>query len=516
MKSGTLRQKYASYDRIIVLLLLFAFALFLRFPYYFKDVINWDESTFIVMGGSILNGYLPYGEFWDLKPPIAFFSYSLFIVMFGKSITAVRFAGTVCVTVMAFSVFLTLTERYGRKSALIAGLLAVFMVGQIPSGQATMSEIVALVPISVAFWGVATNPKPGIAKTFGIGSLLAIASLIRLNLLYVSLGCGLLFLLIAWRQKLPLAVIFYQQSAYLLGHVTCCLLTIIPYAWAGKIDVWWRAVILAPISYASAQVVNVQVPDWSLSWLILAHAWGWLIPLVGMIYLLVRVSKSPLSAPDHVCVVTLLFLAAIALSILRGGSLQSHYLIQLVPFLSSLWVIVLATFLKSGRPRLGLSRLGTVVTTAALFFSLTSSVISDYGYLFSKIDSPYGLLQSNLSYRTATYLMDKKRSDESVYMMTDHLVYWLINAPPITPCSTHPSNVVRASLLPFCSSDVAPTPQSEMNKILALKPDFIVKKSGIPWYLRNEKAVWSVFAHHLQEQDTLVAKQGTREIYQKT
>ena len=514
MKSGTLRQKYASYDRIIVLLLLFAFALFLRFPYYFKDVINWDESTFIVMGGSILNGYLPYGEFWDLKPPIAFFSYSLFIVMFGKSITAVRFAGTLCVTVMAFSVFLTLAERYGKKSGLIAGLLAVFMVGQIPSGQATMSEIVALVPISVAFWGVATHSKPGIAKTFGIGLLLAIASLIRLNLLYVSLSCGLLLLLIAGRQKLPLAVIFYQQSAYVLGHVTCFLLTIIPYAWADKIDVWWRAVILAPVSYASAQVVNIQVPDWSLSWLTLAHAWGWLIPLVGMIYLLVRVSKSPLSAPDHVCVVTLLFLAAIALSILRGGSLQNHYLIQLVPFLSSLWVIMLTTF-KSASQRLRLPRLGAVATTAVLFFSLTSSVISDYGHLFSKMDSPYGLLQSNLSYRTATYLMDKKRSDESVYMMTDHLVYWLINEPPITPCSTHPSNVVRASLLPFCSSDVAPTPQSEMNKILALKPNFIVKKSGIPWYLRNEEAVWSVFAHHLQEQYTLVAKQGTREIYQK-
>ncbi|MGD1940894.1 MAG: hypothetical protein ACFB0G_06250 [Leptolyngbyaceae cyanobacterium] len=467
------------------------------------------------MGGSILDGHLPYGEFWDLKPPIAFFSYSLFMMMFGQSITAVRFAGTLCVTAMAFCVFLTVVKRYGRKLGWVASLLSVFMVGQIPTGQATMSEIVALVPISVAFYWVVTNPKPGISKTFGIGALLAIASLIRLNLLYVSLGCGLLLLLVSWRQKLPLAVMFYQQSAYVLGHVTCFLLTIIPYAWAGKIGVWWRAVILAPVSYASAQVVNIQIPNWSLSWLLLAHTWGWLIPLFGLIYALVQVSKSPLSSPDHLGGVTLLFLATIALSMLRGGSLQNHYLIQLVPFLSILLVIMLATF-KPDCKRLSLSTVGTMATTTVLFFSLTSSVIADYSDLLDKMDSPHGLLQSNLSYKTATYLIEHRRSDESVYMMTDHLVYWLINAPPITPCSTHPSNVVRASLLPFCSSDVAPTPQSEMNKILALKPDFIVKKSGIPWYLRNEKAVWSVFAHHLQEQYTLVAKQGTREIYQKT
>ena len=186
MKSGISGNQYSSDNHFVVSLLLFAFALFLRFPYYFKDVINWDESTFIVMGGSILDGHLPYGEFWDLKPPIAFFSYSLFMMMFGQSITAVRFASTLCVTAMAFCVFLTAVKRYGRKLGWVASLLSVFMVGQIPTGQATMSEIVALVPISVAFYWVVTNPKPGISKTFGIGALLAIASLIRLNLLYVS------------------------------------------------------------------------------------------------------------------------------------------------------------------------------------------------------------------------------------------------------------------------------------------------------------------------------------------
>jgi hypothetical protein len=60
-------------------------SILVRFPYYFIDVINWDESTFILMGQSILDGHLPYTELWDIKPPLAFAAFAFFIMVLGKS-----------------------------------------------------------------------------------------------------------------------------------------------------------------------------------------------------------------------------------------------------------------------------------------------------------------------------------------------------------------------------------------------------------------------------------------------
>ena len=55
-----------------VYLFLFGVALFIRFPFFFRDIIDHDESTFIFIGNSIADGYLPYDYLWDLKPPLLF------------------------------------------------------------------------------------------------------------------------------------------------------------------------------------------------------------------------------------------------------------------------------------------------------------------------------------------------------------------------------------------------------------------------------------------------------------
>ena len=44
-------------------------ALALRAPFFGVDVIDWDESTFILMGDAWAGGSLPYLELWDTKRP---------------------------------------------------------------------------------------------------------------------------------------------------------------------------------------------------------------------------------------------------------------------------------------------------------------------------------------------------------------------------------------------------------------------------------------------------------------
>jgi 4-amino-4-deoxy-L-arabinose transferase-like glycosyltransferase len=84
---------------LVVTSLLF-FSFLYRIPFWFIDVIDWDESTFILLGKSILERNVPYIEYWDLKPPVAFLSVSAIMALLGESILSMRVLG-------AFSVFLS-------------------------------------------------------------------------------------------------------------------------------------------------------------------------------------------------------------------------------------------------------------------------------------------------------------------------------------------------------------------------------------------------------------------------
>ena len=82
---------------ILIIFSLFLFSFIYRLPFWFIDVINWDESTFMIMGQSILDKKLLYSELWDLKPPLAFLSVSAIMALLGESIFSMRFLGVISV-----------------------------------------------------------------------------------------------------------------------------------------------------------------------------------------------------------------------------------------------------------------------------------------------------------------------------------------------------------------------------------------------------------------------------------
>ena len=92
-------------SNLLTFIYILLLTLIVRLPYFFKPAISWDESTLIIMGQSILDGQLPYIDLWDLKPPIAFLSYALFILILGKSIVAIRIAGAIFIVVTALLIY---------------------------------------------------------------------------------------------------------------------------------------------------------------------------------------------------------------------------------------------------------------------------------------------------------------------------------------------------------------------------------------------------------------------------
>ena len=55
------------------------FNFFLRLPFFFTDVFNWDESTYIIIGQWIVDGGLPYLGRTEIKPPLLGYLYSFFV-----------------------------------------------------------------------------------------------------------------------------------------------------------------------------------------------------------------------------------------------------------------------------------------------------------------------------------------------------------------------------------------------------------------------------------------------------
>ena len=97
-------------------------------------------------------------------------------------------------------------------------------------------------------------------------------------------------------------------------------------------------------------------------------------------------------------------------------------------------------------------------------------------------------IKHGVAYETAKYLEQEIARGDRIYLMTDHIGYWFLDADILSKCATHPSNIGKEYLIPFCAGDPGADSVSELAKILALNPEFLVKKEGNVWFLRTKGA----------------------------
>jgi 4-amino-4-deoxy-L-arabinose transferase-like glycosyltransferase len=473
---------------IAVCLLLIS--ILVRFPYYFVDVINWDESTFILMGQSLLDGHLPYTELWDIKPPLAFAAYAFFITSLGKSIVAIRLAGTLCVFLTSWFVYLV--GRYiGNSSAgVFAAILTILTVTAIDSGQATMTEHVACVPLLGALtWLVTRKMTPGVLFLEGI--LLTGAALIRLNLAYVVIAVGIWLVYSRFKYQ---TVGFREIVAYCLGSFGSILLTYLPYLIAGDGSIWLNSVVLAPLSYASRASsaghggTGIKLIFACLIFVILNQVWQRISAKQQREFGLLQV-----------------FLLSTVISIIQGGELYEHYCIQIFPLLA-------LTFTLFWERLPSPSRLLLVVLVAFALIATVKPIYTQYQVIGDRLNAGKPL-NHGVAYEIADYLQQNNAEQKPIYMMQDQLVYWLIDLQPLSKVVTHPSNLSRDYLFKYIEGAAVST-EAELSKILAKKPKFIVRGGEDTPYIEDHPAAHLLLEQVLATEYKLAKKIGDREIYQ--
>lgn len=513
--------------RYLILLYFFVLTLLMRFPFFFQDVIDWDESTFILLGQSVLDGYLPYTDLLDVKPPLLSVVFGLFIFVLGKSIVAVRLAGAICVTVVAWFTYIVGKKIWNYKTGLLAGTLFIFIVSFILSGQATMSEHLALVPLMGAIVLVA-NSKLTPRRLFWVGFLITVASMIRLNLAYVVLIVGFVTTL-----NIPFqgqSFLFFVRSvalrglAYTTGSVVVVSLTFLPYLLTGQFSVWWQNVVVLSLNYASSQLSWLRAMQIHFDtilftifergkFLMLAKPFGiafisllvWLGGLLGLAIVAIRTRKKISGWQRRDTIALVVFFASTGLSIVRGGAAFPHYLIQLVPFA--------ALFAAAGFT-LVFEKARNWQIAIALFLSIAIAIqpiLPEYRQ-FQLRAMAGKALRHGPAYEIADYLKQANGDRKPVYMAIDHIVYWLVEQKPLTNL-IHPSNISRNYVLEVTIGS-GTTTEIELARLLAHKPEFIVTLENI-WYLENKDIAKALFEETLRTDYRLVKEIQGRQIYQR-
>jgi hypothetical protein len=487
-----------------IFLILFFISLVIRFPFFFNDVIDWDESIFILMGQSIANGYLPYEQVWDLKPPLGYYFFSLPQILDPKNIALIRFFGTFTISISSILVFFIARKISSSFFSMFSSILFILLTSAwINSGQAVMMEHLALPFILGSLLLLVNNYN---RKYFFSAILLGFAILIRTNLAFIPLA---LFAIISFDGvKFPN---FKNLCKFIIFLILPTLFFFALYAYNHYLDIFYTTLIKVPIKYTQSGDTPLQIiidfyPAINKAILI------WLTGLLGIIYLIF--SAIPTTAFK---ILFLSYFSATTLSIFISGYSWPHYLIQIAPYIciAGLFFVESIHKIKFLRPYFYAFLLSLTFIFIFYRFDSLSVHLSNYTQSYYRI---YKDLRNNNqlyigpNFEIAEYINSIQRVSDTI-LVTDSseiLLYYLTNRVPLIPSASFPNFILNSSLIDTLTGDK--NSNELMRELLAKNPTrIIIHKS----YVINSTGYCSnaIFKEILSKNYILEKKISDRYIY---
>ena len=443
---------------VFISLLLYAFLL--RFPFVFRDYIDRDESTFILVAQNWLDGDLPYTTLWDLKPPLTFLFFSVIISIFGKSLIAIRIAGIIIVSIIAFFTYKIATEITSKKIAFWSAVITVLLISAFGSLQGVMSEHISMLFFMPGVYLILKyRSVPG---WFFAGLLLGAAVMTKINLAYPVLILGV-YLLYDSIYKSYKPINLLRLFGFAAAVVLIIGLTILPYYLSNQTSIWWKAVVLAPMEYAQVR----------------RQSFGGFLPLIiFLILLLIYNSRSRvIDLKNRSTQVLLVAITGVLFALFRGGLINGHYLIQLHPLLTIPVAMLLGYALRSVsrdyRPYVLL-----------LMLLLPMEAYKEY-YDVAKYKAKYATFQNGEGFTVPDYIRDNKLPTQNILFLEYHIGYWFLDLLPPTKAATHPTNLVRDETFRFFDNPRKSSIEELRYIFEDLKPEIVITRQR--WHIFDKK-----------------------------
>lgn len=416
------------------------------------------------MGQSWIDGFLPYTELWDLKPPVTFLFFASLIYFFGKSFLAIRITGVLLIAITSIFTYKIGIFTANKKVAFWSGLLLVILQSLFGSLQGVMSE-----HISIAFFIPALylliSKKTTISYLLA-GLLLGLSLMAKLNLAYPILFIVLFLLWNDFKQR----KLTHQLIKFLVlgaAIVVVILITAAPYYFNDNFQLWWQSVFKAPMAYSRSEDSSI--------FKVLFFA----VVIFGFVFW--GIKRQLLNYKSKGILLLIITSAGILFSFIQVGKVNGHYLIQLYP---TLVILIAITVYK-------LDFLKTLKYKPLLLLIFLLIPIESYLELKHIIQHKIskGSFYSGEGITVPNYFKEKKLSSENVLFLEYHIGYWLLDEKPPTKASTHPSNILRGELFPYMQNN-RKTEGEELKFILEeKKPNYIITRKNRRIFDKKEIAV---------------------------
>lgn len=474
---GKVTQRLAALPRDwrTVVLFVVLFATITRIGSLMHEVIDWDESTFVVIASSLSRGNLPYTTTWDVKPPFLFFYLSAFLTLFGSHLLSVRLAAMTCVVAISLSVFSIARTRHSFTASFLAAMITVAAFS-VWDSQALYTEYLAT---SFLFLALALNAgeHAGTTKPFLTGMLISACILTRTNMFPLAFTFLIYFFAFPrLHDDARMAARWHAAIAYFLGGMIPFTALIFLYWHYGALDAFFFANVAAPMAYATNQLSPFLIAILALIApfviaIIYPDIWGiWLILIIWNVRLSLRSGRSDWLAPlrrFHPPTLSrtrwLIILSALGvyLGLCLNGASTWHHVIQIVPFLS---LITPQIFDAVPRPR---TRILAIIILIAASLRMAPDGVCVL------VQGPMAVEHNYPIRQMAAKIETLGGAGKGVLALKGQLVYWYLNIDPPSKYGTHPSNFKKDFLLAGAGTWEDPTGHA-LPDILRQKPGFIL------------------------------------------
>ena len=433
-----------------ILLLLTLIAILIRFPFFFRDYVDHDESTFILMGQAMIDGHLPYLKLWDLKPPLVFYFFAGIIAVFGKSFIAIRLIGSIIVGLTGWFVFRISHLYYDKMPSFYAGLITVYLLSLFGAMQGVMSEHLAALPLVMAMFYLLKNQT--FSSYLFVGFLFGTAIMFRLNLAYAVF---FVYAFVVFEKGLNLNGIL-KGLLLTLGSFLAFAFTFSPYFFTGNAEILKSAVFDASVAYSNAEF-NQMMKTFPMN--------------IGFLALCVISWKFLRSKiPSNKLMLLIVLIIGQAFMFFKSGKVNGHYLIQIFPFLAILVVALISKI------PFGINWQKNLVKMLPILFLLLP--IESYLELKTLFDSKVenGTYFNGEGNAIPAYLIKKFGTEKpkNIFFLNEHIGYWNLDTNPPTATTTHPSNLMRETAYPFVRGAKSNSMEELKFIMNEIQPNFIV------------------------------------------
>ncbi len=441
--------------RSLPFIVFLAAAVATRLPILHRTVLDWDESLYFLMAQAWRAGHLPYTTIWDNKPLGIYAIFAAFQTVI-PGVAAMRVATMVCVALLAATVF-RITAILSRERAagwLAGGLLVLCSLSN--DGLSANSEL-----FMASFTALAVLAVLADAPAWAAGLALGCAFMVK----YVMAPEACFILLLLYHQRGAKAVASAVAAAAVPVFAAAAI-----YAAAGQLPLWWGCSVVSNFRRAGVKLHPGQI-DWALS----AQVWRW-----GSLYLTAFVLACTARRRGFVSNFPLLWLLGGLIGAISAKSFYDHYFLQILPALC-----VLAGY--------AWTRIQTGGALRDVFIPALAILPLHAGWQALRSSSG-----PDLPAEIATTLTTAHA--KSLYVFDSQPIIYAITG--LTPPTRF---VLPSELMGLTLPQVAGVnPVTEVQRILATQPQYIVRREPPPGPDTGNPAVYVLLNNALAANYTLV------------